>query len=76
MERSTIPLNKNSFTETQFREHETDQNDTKRPFKVQALWGIHFIVLDDALQPQENEWYEEGRQPNGDVLLRRRTLEH
>ncbi|MGA9317105.1 MAG: hypothetical protein WBV84_03520 [Nitrososphaeraceae archaeon] len=65
-------LNKNSFSENS----KTVPNDTKRPFKVQALWGIHFIILDDALHTQENEWYEDVRQPNGDVLLKKRILTH
>jgi hypothetical protein len=42
-------------------------------YKVQYLFGQHFIPLDSELKPNENEWFKGVRQPNGDILLRLRT---
>ena len=65
--------NKNSFTETQFQDHGTHQNDDRRPFKVQRMWGHYFIVLDDELHPHEDQWYSQELRPSGDILLKRRV---
>ena len=63
-------FNKNSFSDNA----KTDQNDSKRPYKVQAMWDIHFIALDDAIHPQQDEWFTQERKLNGDILLKRRTF--
>lgn len=60
-----IKLNKNSFSE----HSETDQNDTKRPFKVQRMFGHYFIVLDDALNLHEDEWFTMERLPSGKIVF-------
>ena len=74
VDRTYSPVNKNCFTEKPFQEREVKPYDGRRPFRVHYLNGHYFIVLDDAVQPQENTWYVQELQPNGDVLLRRRAM--
>lgn len=50
-------------------------NDSKKQHKVQKLFGKYFIPLSPDLQISENTWYTQELQPNGDVLLRKRTPE-
>jgi hypothetical protein len=68
------PVNKNCLIEKQFQEREVRPYYDRRLFRVHYLNGHYFIVLDDAVHPQENEWYAQERQPNGDVLLRKATI--
>jgi hypothetical protein len=64
-------LNKNSFSENS----ETVPNeDKRRPFRVHFMFGMHFIVLDDAVQPQENEWFTMERLPSGKIVFEPKVL--
>lgn len=49
-------------------------NDSKKQHKVQKLFGKYFMALSDDLGITENTWYTQELQPNGDILLRRRTV--
>lgn len=59
-------------------QHDAPETEVNREdevhYKVQYLFGQHFIPLDSALHPNEDEWYSQKRLGNGDIILRRRTL--
>jgi hypothetical protein len=50
-------------------------NDAQKQHKTHKIFGKWIIELDDAVHPQENEWFTMARLSDGDVLLRRRTPE-
>lgn len=60
-------------TANKFKNLSLLNNDSKKQHKTNKAFGKYFIVLDDAVHPQENEWFTMTRLSDGKIILEKNS---